>query len=112
MNMPWVRIAAAHLAVDDHVHRAPLRTFVFVAALVALIMGRADLSSVALAQGNPAPRSVNPAPRLEPQGRAESPIGHRQPRPQDLPQGLSRGEGVRTPEDEALDKKLEICRGC
>ena len=111
MNMPWVRIAAAHLAVDDHVDRAPLRTFVFVAALVALIMGGTDLSSVALAQGNPTPRS-NPAPRLEPQGRAESPIGHRQPRPQDLPPGVRREEGTRTPEQEALDKKMEICRGC
>jgi hypothetical protein len=93
-------------------HCVPLRTFVFATALVALIMGAGDRSSVALAQGSPAARSDQPAPRPDTQGRAEAPIGHRQPRPQDLPQGLSRAEGFRTLEQEALDKKLEICRGC
>jgi hypothetical protein len=93
-------------------HCVPLRTFVFVIALVALIMGAGDRSSVALAQSSPAPPSDQPASRPDMQGRAEAPIGHRQPRPQDLPRGLSHEEGFRTRNQEALDKKLEICRGC
>ena len=81
--------------------------------MAALTMGGAGVASVASAQSNPTPRPETPAPRPDTQGRApEAPVGHRQPRPQDLPQGLSRGEGVRIPENEALDKKLEICRGC
>jgi hypothetical protein len=97
---------------DSATRCVPLRTFVFVTALVALIMGAGNRSSVAVAQGSPAPRSDQLAPRPDTQGRAEAPIGHRQPRPQDLPRGLSREEGSSTPEQEALDKKLEICRGC
>ena len=93
-------------------HRARMRAFVFVTALAAPIMGGTDLASVALAQGNPAPRSDNPTPRPDTQGRIQAPVGHRQPRPQDLPSGVRREEGTRTPEQEALDKKLEICRGC
>ena len=94
-------------------HRAPMRTFVFVTALVALTMGGTGPASVALAQSNPTPRPETPAPRPDTQGRVpEAPVGHRQPRPQDLPSGVRREEGTRTPEQEALDKKLEICRGC
>jgi cell division protein FtsN len=94
-------------------HRAPMRTFVLVTALAALTMGGAGLARVASAQSNPTPRPETPAPRPDTQGRAlEAPVGHRQPRPQDLPPSVRREEGTRTPEQEALDKKLEICRGC
>jgi hypothetical protein len=94
-------------------HRAPMRTFVLVTALAALTMGGAGLARVASAQSNPTPRPETPAPRPDTQGRAlEAPVGHRQPRPQDLPPSVRREEGTRTPDQEALDKKLEICRGC
>jgi cell division protein FtsN len=94
-------------------HRAPMRTFVLVTALAALAVGAIGLASVASAQSNPTPRPETPAPRPDTQGRAlEAPVGHRQPRPQDLPPGMRREEGTRTPDQEALDKKLEICRGC
>jgi hypothetical protein len=94
-------------------HRAPMRTFVLVTALAALTMGGTGPASVASAQSNPTPRLETPAPRPDTQGRAlEAPVGHRQPRPQDLPPSVLRGEGTRTPDQEALDKKLEICRGC
>jgi hypothetical protein len=42
----------------------------------------------------------------------EAPIGHRQPRPQDLPESVRRDEGERSPAERALDEKLQICRGC
>jgi hypothetical protein len=94
-------------------HHAPMRTFVFVTALAALTLGATGLASVASAQNNPTPRPETPAPRPDTQGRAlEAPVGHRQPRPEDLPPSVRREEGTRTPDQEALDKKLEICRGC
>jgi hypothetical protein len=94
-------------------HRAPMRTFVFVTALAALTTGGTGLASVALAQSNPTPRPEIPAPRPDTQGRApEAPVGPRQPRRQDLPPSVRREEGTRTPDQEALDKKMEICRGC
>ena len=74
------------------------------AGLAVLIVAGATLSSAALAQGNTAQKS-NAQPR-------EAPIGHRQPRPADLPPGLARDEGVRTPGQRAFDRELEICRGC
>ena len=48
------------------------------------------------------------------QARYEAPIGHRQPRLQDLPPGVRRDEDRLTAGQEAFDKKLEnrICRGC
>jgi hypothetical protein len=95
-------------------HRVRIRTFVFITALAVLTTGGAGLASVASAQSNPTPRPETPAPRPDTQGRVvpEAPVGHRQPRPQDLPPSVRREEGTRTPDQEALDKKLEICRGC
>jgi cell division protein FtsN len=93
--------------------RGPMRAFVFAAALAVLTLSATGLASVASAQSNPTPRPETPAPRPDTQGRApEAPIGHRQPRPQELPPSVQREEGTRTPDQEALDKKLEICRGC
>jgi hypothetical protein len=45
-------------------------------------------------------------------GRA--PIGHRQPRPGDIPADarLSMSDRVLREEDDRIDKKLTICRGC
>jgi hypothetical protein len=94
-------------------HDAPMRAFVFVTALAALTLGATGLASVASAQSNPTPRPETPAPRPDTQGRPpEAPVGHRQPRPQDLPPSVRSEEGTKTPEQEALDRKLEICRGC
>jgi cell division protein FtsN len=94
-------------------HHGPKRASILITALAALTLGATGLASVASAQSNPTPRPETPAPRPDTQGRApEAPIGHRQPRPQDLPPSVRREEGTRTPDQEALDKKLEICRGC
>src|SRR5262245_9931497 len=66
-------------------------------------------------RGNPVPPAVqgNPPPAAT-EGRAQAPIGHRQPRPGDLPPDARREEGgmVRSPVDRELDQKLQICRGC
>jgi hypothetical protein len=43
-------------------------------------------------------------------GRA--PRGHRQPRVKDVPSGLDENAPIRSPEDEQIDSKLRICRGC
>ena len=42
----------------------------------------------------------------------EAPIGHRQPRAKDVPARIEDNLGVRSPEDEAIDRKLRICRDC
>jgi hypothetical protein len=42
----------------------------------------------------------------------EAPIGHRQPRAKDVPARIEDNLGVRSPEDDAIDRKLRICRDC
>ena len=44
--------------------------------------------------------------------RLKAPIGHRQPRVQDLPPNVRRDEGRTTIEERSLDEKLKICRQC
>jgi hypothetical protein len=57
-------------------------------------------------------------PLAEPQGGVpEAPVGHRQPRPQDLPPSVQRQEGAGTSSggvnaDRLLDQQLQICKGC
>src|SRR5262245_22873 len=49
----------------------------------------------------------------QPAGSAwEAPIGHRQPRAKDVSSWIQDNYGVRSPEDEAIDRKLRICRDC
>jgi hypothetical protein len=44
----------------------------------------------------------------------QAPVGHRQPRVQDLPPSVLRKEGGEggINADQELDQKLEICKGC
>jgi hypothetical protein len=42
----------------------------------------------------------------------EAPIGHRQPRAKDVPSAAEDNLGVLSPEDQAIDRKLRICRDC
>ncbi|HEX2354133.1 MAG: hypothetical protein ACM30D_02995 [Hyphomicrobiales bacterium] len=46
------------------------------------------------------------------QATRQAPVGHRQPRAQDVPPGIQDNYGVRSPEDEELRRKLRICRDC
>jgi len=42
----------------------------------------------------------------------EAPVGHRQPTAKDVPPRNEDNLGVRSPEDQAVDRKLRICRDC
>ena len=111
--------------------RAAPGMITWLALLAAAMTAQTAVSSVALAQGgpsapaaqdnrdnrgNPVPPAVqgNAPPLPATEGRAQAPIGHRQPRPGDLPPDVRREEGgmVRSPVDRELDQKLQICRGC
>jgi hypothetical protein len=47
------------------------------------------------------------------QGSSRAPIGHRQPRPIDIPAAeLSPFDRALRQEDERIDSKIVICRGC
>jgi len=92
----------------------------FVAALPVLLMAGAGLAQNNIspgtdAVGTPAPRLDAPSPGA--QGRIpEAPVGHRQPRPQDLPPSVLREEGGANRggvnADRQLDQELQICKGC
>jgi hypothetical protein len=41
-----------------------------------------------------------------------APVGHRQPRPDELPPSERKNEGAVTPAEKNFDKSLNICRGC
>jgi hypothetical protein len=97
-------------AESDYSHVLVLMLITALTAVIAV--GRTE---AVLAQNNPPPLSSPPANDPRPpmaQDRMEAPIGHRQPRPQDLPPSVQREEGQRTPAERQLDEKLQICRGC
>jgi hypothetical protein len=82
-------------------------------ALVAVTL----LWSAAAAQNNPdrlpLPSSGSAQSTGQPASSArEAPIGHRQPRAKDLPSSIQENLGTRSLEDEAIDRKLRICRDC
>ena len=82
-----------------------MRTTILSMALVVLI-GGAD----ALAQGSSSVQKNSGG-----SGAAmQAPVGHRQPRPSDLPNQKNLSDpGTPTKEDLALDRKIKsICRGC
>ena len=86
---------------------------------VLAVMMTTGLPIMALAQrdaSRPVDSQVLDPQPLESQGRAQAPIGHRQPRPQDLPPSVLRDEegggsdGTRAQQN--FDKDLQICKGC
>ena len=89
-------------------HRVMLHGAVF--ALPAL------LSSQALAQAQPKEpdRTTGSGVRMEEPSLPQAPIGHRQPRPSDLPATRERDSSdVRLNElNRDIDRKLQICRNC
>jgi hypothetical protein len=105
--------------------RAPI-TMTFVTGLGILLMAGTGFPSAGLAQNHPPlgtdSRGTAPppqgAPLAGPQGRIpEAPVGHRQPRPQDLPPSIRRDEGGGASSggvnaDRQLDQELQICKGC
>ena len=87
----------------------------------AIVAALALCSGAALAQNNaPQPGSGGSAQTT---GQADSgtgqstnvrqaPVGHRQPSAKDVPPSVDKNLGARSPEDQAVDRKLRICRDC
>jgi hypothetical protein len=88
------------------------------AAIAATLVLTTLACSEAAAQTRPNPSDdpmvglrANPQPGTDP--RFQAPIGHRQPRPQDLPPAVRHDENRTSGgTDQELDRKLRICRGC
>jgi len=92
-----------------------------VVAVTYAIVATLAVCSVALAQNNARQpgssgsaqttgQADTSAGKVEWGGRA--PPGHRQPRVKDVPAELDENVPIRSPEDEAVDRKLRICRDC
>ena len=110
-------------AARNHPARMPMS---FVAGLGILLMAGTGFPSAGLAQSQPSPGTDSRGtampregmPLAQPQGRIpEAPVGHRQPRPQDLPPSVLRNEGGGASSggvssDRQLDQELQICKGC
>ena len=103
--------------------RKPIQMMTFVACFGAMLIAMAGFPAVGVAQSNVPPqtdsRGTSPArpdtQPIETQGRMQAPIGHRQPRVQDLPPSVLRkesGEGRGSNAEIELDQKLGICKGC
>ncbi len=86
-----------------------IRTIGTTAAMAAAIILVA--AAACLAQGEPdlhaPPHSLDHS-----EDRYRAPIGHRQPRPQDLPRSVLRNEGTVHEWQRDFDKQLNICRDC
>ena len=94
--------------------RGVAMTYAIVAALTA--------GSAALAQNNAdQPSASSGSAQTTGQGNSgsgqptnvrQAPIGHRQPTAKDVPPSVDQNLGARSPEDQAVDRKLRICRDC
>jgi hypothetical protein len=102
--------------------RKPIRMMTFVARFGALLIAVASFPAAGLAQSDLPSQTdsrgppTRPNPQtIETQGRMQAPVGHRQPRVQDLPPSVLRkesGEGRGFNAEIELDQKLGICKGC
>jgi hypothetical protein len=79
---------------------------IYVAAATAALCGTAS------AQNNSAqsPKPPVSEPQTTGQAAPRAPVGHRQPTAKDVPS--EQRAGVKSPEADDLDRKLQICRGC
>ena len=95
-----------------------MRTLAMTLAAIVLSAG----CGLAAAQVNPsrdnpdrppsAPDATTPQTTGRDDARMQAPIGHRQPTARDVPPQSERNLGTRSREDEDLDRKMQICRGC
>jgi hypothetical protein len=90
------------------------RAITLAAALAASTMISINLLVPAMAQPDAAAPTAKPNAAQSPRDkeRYKAPIGHRQPRPQDLPPGVDNDEDRSIASERQFDKKLEICRNC
>jgi hypothetical protein len=93
-------------------HRRTVMHVAVSAVIAALVVVGEGTTGTGFTQDKSGP-SAGPSPSASPSDREKAPIGHRQPRVQDLPPDLRAGEGARTTGEKALDDALKsICRGC
>jgi hypothetical protein len=115
-----MQLSLSHIFPSRHRVARPSARY---AAAVILVIAWSGLPATVLAQSGPMPQMKAPGPM-------QAPIGHRQPRAQDLPPDVLRDEGMnRQPPEPAptkqpnasrdqagqapfSDNALQICRGC
>jgi hypothetical protein len=80
--------------------------------LIYVAVATAALCGTANAQSNSvqSPKPPVSEPQTTGQAAPRAPVGHRQPTARDVPR--EQGTGVKSPEVDDLDRKLQICRGC
>src|SRR5215470_16621302 len=97
------------------VQRRSLAATIVAAGWAALVtIGAAGLASAQSNQPSAtSPRAADPSAANSggtgTEGRAQAPVGHRQPRAQDVPSNASRDEGREFEAERELDQKLQIC---
>jgi hypothetical protein len=93
-----------------------LSALFYTLGLVIIALMMFAMWEAAAAQTSPPPAAQQPGmqPKLQStiDPRLKAPIGHRQPRLQDLPPSVRQDEGHTTIEERSLDEKLQICRPC
>jgi hypothetical protein len=91
-----------------------MRSLVNIALLAALLDGRPTLAQTVGSTGSSA-RSASasvPAPPYRDARLVGAPVGHRQPHVRDVPSVNPADLEHISEEDAAVDRKLNICRGC
>jgi len=92
-----------------------MRNLIRIAVLLALLGSRATIAQTIGSAGSPAGSASATAPSSLTQNTrliGGAPVGHRQPHTSDVPsQNASDLEHIGE-EDAAVDRKLNICRGC
>jgi hypothetical protein len=97
---------------DKDNRRGRMRKLLTTAALLILTVGPAAMAQTGTSGGAPAGSANSSSYRSGP---LPAPVGHRQPRPDEVPseKNLSNPNDPENREDAALDKKIKsICRGC
>jgi hypothetical protein len=81
------------------------------AVIVAITLGGAAFAQNKADQ-TPKPTTGQPQTTGQAPRENQAPVGHRQPRPTDLPPEVGQTEMAPTPQDKELDERLKICRNC
>jgi hypothetical protein len=90
-----------------------MRNFIKMAAVLALLINRLAMAQTV---GETSARAASPTVSSplghETRWAGGAPIGHRQPRAADVPSQNAGNLEQLSAEDERVDRKLSICRGC
>jgi hypothetical protein len=92
-----------------------MRKLITTIALLVLVDSSAAIAQQAGLRNPAAPPSMNSADQLPPEALPEAPVGHRQPRADQVPpeKGLTDPNDPVNRENAALDRMISgICRGC